>query len=505
MTGEPQLRPYQRDVIARVEATIAASRRRLLLVAPTGSGKTVIAAAIVRDAVDRDQRVLFFSHRREITKQTHQKLYDLGIDAGILQAGFPARPGQPVQVASVQTLHARAIRGSSIDLPPANLVIVDEAHHARAETYQAVLAKYPNAILLGLTATPCRKDGRGLGNVFDVLVECPQVDELVERGFLVPTVVYGPPNPIDLSGVRTQAGDYVETQLSERMNTDGLVGDVVTHWHRHADRRRTIVFAVDVAHSRHLRDEFLRANVWAEHLDGSTPTDERDVILKRIANGETEVVVNCMVLTEGFDCPDVGCIVLARPTKSLGLFRQMAGRGLRPAPGKENLILLDHAGATLQHGFLDDPIAWTLDTDRKATNRSHEARGGTRTSRLCECSKCGAIRVAGERCRACGFLPAAPPRSVEFIDADLARLDRQRRPIGDATPDKARWQRELAYIARERGYRPGWASHKFKEKFGHWPTRKDVAPIMPSAEVRSWVRSRQIAYAKAMAKQGAAA
>jgi len=493
------LRPYQYDVIARVEAAIAAGHRHPLLVAATGAGKTVIAAAVVGEAVNRGRRVLFFSHRREITKQTCEKLFALGIDAGIIQAGWPARPCQSVQVASIQTLHARG------ELPPADLVIVDEAHHARAASYQAVLAKYPNAVLLGLTATPCRKDGRGLGNVFDALVECPQVDELIGLGFLVPTVVYGPPSPIDLSGVRTQAGDYVETQLAERMNTDCLVGDVVTHWHRHAERRRTIVFAVDVAHSRHLRDEFLRASVWAEHIDGSTPTDERDVVLKRLASGENEVVVNCMVLTEGFDCPDVGCIVLARPTKSLGLFRQMAGRGLRPAPGKENLILLDHAGATLQHGFLDDPIAWTLDTDQKATNRKHEARGGARTSRLCECSKCGAVRVAGERCCACGFLPAAPPRSVDFMDADLARLDRQRRPIDDATPDKARWQRELAYIARERGYRPGWASHKFKEKFGHWPTRKDVAPLMPSAEVRSWIRSRQIAYAKAMAKQGAAA
>jgi superfamily II DNA or RNA helicase len=502
MSGEPQLRPYQVDVISRIAAEVKACRRRILLVAATGAGKTVIGAVVVKTAVERGQRVLFFSHRREITQQTHRKLYDLGIDAGIVQAGFPARPGQLVQVASIQTLYAR--RGSR-DLPPADLVIVDEAHHARAESYQAVLARYPNAILFGLTATPCRRDGRGLGNVFDVLVECPQVDELIRLGHLVPTIVFGPPNAIDLSGVRTQAGDYVETQLAERMNTDRLVGDVVTHWHRHAERRRTIVFAVDVAHSRHLRDELLRANVWAEHLDGATPADERDVILKRLASGETEVVVNCQVLTEGFDCPDIGCIVLARPTKSLGTFRQMAGRGLRPASGKGNLILLDHAGATLQHGFLDDPITWTLDTDHKATNRSHDARGGAQTSRLCECSKCGAIRVAGERCRACGFLPAPPPRPVDYIDADLARLDRQRQPIADSTPDEVRWQRELAHIARERGYRPGWASHKFKEKFGHWPTHKDVAPLVPSAEVRSWVRSRQIAYARAMAKQAGAA
>ena len=205
------LRPYQYDVMARVEAAIAAGHRHPLLVAATGAGKTVIAAAIVKAYADCSRRVLFFSHRREITKQTCEKLFALGIDAGIIQAGWPGRPCQSVQVASIQTLHARG------ELPPADLVIVDEAHHARAASYQAVLAKYPNAVLLGLTATPCRKDGRGLGNVFDVLVECPQVDELIGLGFLVPTVVYGPPSPIDLSGVRTQAGDYVETQLAERM------------------------------------------------------------------------------------------------------------------------------------------------------------------------------------------------------------------------------------------------------------------------------------------------
>jgi DNA repair protein RadD len=197
----PELRPYQREVIDRVEAEIAAGRRRVLLVAPTGSGKTVIAAAVVADAVARGLRVLVLVHRRELVAQTVDKLFAAGIDAGIIQAGGPPmRLGQSVQVASIQTLHARAIRGSAIELPEADLVIVDEAHHARARTWHRILDSYPKAAILGMTATPVRADGRGLGNVFDVIVECPPVGELINGGFLVSTRVYAPSRP-DLAGV----------------------------------------------------------------------------------------------------------------------------------------------------------------------------------------------------------------------------------------------------------------------------------------------------------------
>jgi superfamily II DNA or RNA helicase len=492
----PELRPYQTDVIAQFHRAVVAGRKRIMLVAPTGSGKTVIAAAIVRGSVDVGHRVLILSHRREITRQTISKLYDLGIDAGIIQAGWPPRPGQAVQVASIQTLHRRG------ELPPADLVIVDEAHHSPANTYRKVLEKYPAAVVLGLTATPCRKDGRGLGNVFDVLIECPQVGELIEGGFLVPSVVYAPTTP-DLQGVRTQAGDYVESQLAERMDRPELVGDVVTHWHRHGDRRKTVIFATNVAHSLHMRDELVKSGVRAEHLDGSTPTEDRDAILKRLATGDTEVVSNCMVLTEGVDIPEVSCLVLARPTKSLGLFRQMIGRGLRPAAGKANCVILDHSGAVFQHGLPEDPIAWTLHTDAKAANVKHAIRGANYRSRLTTCPKCDALRTGGEACRVCGWEPKRHAEAVDVLEGDLGRIDRN--GTRATVHDQDQWHRQLVFIANERGYRPGWAAHKFKEKFGHWPSRRDVTPQPASAEVRSWVRSRQIAYAKAMQKTGRAA
>src|SRR5207342_3164772 len=157
-------------------------------------------------------------------------------------------------------------------------------------------------------------------------------------------------------------------------NRNDLVGDIVSNWHKLEQRRKTLVFCVDVAHSVHVRDEFVKSDVRAEHVDGGTPKAERDAILARLASGETELVTNCMVLTEGFDLPAIGCIVLARPTKQLGLFRQMAGRGLRPAEGKSDLILIDHAGAVYAHGLLEDRIEWSLDTDKHAENKTHAAR-----------------------------------------------------------------------------------------------------------------------------------
>jgi DNA repair protein RadD len=494
-----ELRPYQVDVLGEVDRTVATGQRRVLLVAPTGSGKTVIAGRLIRNTVDRGQRVLIFAHRREIIGQTSNKLFAESVEHGIIQAGFPPHLHLPVQVATIQTLAART-RSRRLELPPADMVVVDEAHHAPAQTYRKVIESYPDAVLIGLTATPCRGDGRGLGDIFGVIIECPQVAELTAAGHLVPAVIYAPAERLDLRGVRVEKGDYVEAQLAARVDRDELVGDIVTQWHRHAEQRRTVVFATGVAHSMHIAREFERAGVRAEHVDGATPKDERDAILARLASGETQVVSNCMVLTEGFDLPVMGCIVLARPTKKMGLYRQMIGRALRPAEGKANAIVLDHAGSVFAHGFPDDPVEWTLSSDRRAASPKHEARlRSGHSSRLLECSQCGALRVAGEKCRHCGFLPRRPSEAIPFRDGDLGRVDRNRH-AAVTNHDRARWHAMLTAIALERGYKPGWAAHKFKDKFGEYPTARSADPITPSPEVRSWVRSRMIAYAKAMQK-----
>src|SRR5680860_198503 len=293
-----EARPYQEKAIEDVDSV-----KHPLIVAATGAGKTVIAAKIVQRAAP--SHVLYLAHRRELIHQAQAKLAELGIASGAILAGEPRNNMRGVQVASVQTLHSRCIRGDA-DLPPADLVFVDEAHHATAQTYRTILERYPEAKIIGMTATPCRKDGRGLGGVFTDIVECPSVQELVDLGFLVPTRVFAPTTP-DLKGVATKRGDYVEKELAERVDKPELVGDIVSHWHRLAERRKTVVFATSVTHSIHLKDEFIKSGVRAEHIDGKTPKAERDDILARLSSGDIELVTNCMVLTEGWDQPDVSC------------------------------------------------------------------------------------------------------------------------------------------------------------------------------------------------------
>jgi len=495
------LRDYQAEALDKLRASLHAGKRAPLLVAPTGSGKTVMAAAIIGGAVGYGHRILFLAHRRELIGQAHDKLYRVGVDAGVILAGHPERPGAPVQIASVQTLFRRAIAGSKMTVPPADLVIIDEAHHANAGTYRKLVGAYPNAIVIGLTATPCRGDGRGLGAIFDDLVEAPDVPALVAAGYLVPALVYAPDRP-DLTGVRTERGDYAAAQLAERMDLPKLVGSIGEHWSRHASDRRTVLFASGVGHSLHCRDELRRCGAMAEHIDGSTPVDEREAILRQFASGAVDVVCNALVLTEGWDCPEASCLILARPTKSLGLYRQMIVRVMRPAPGKADALILDHSGAVFEHGLPDDPIRWTLRPDKRAESPSQSKRAKGSMPSLTSCPECGAVRHGGKPCPACGWRPRRKAETFEVIDGQLGQVDRTRR-VKTSPPsfdEKRRWHCELAFIADEKGYQRGWVSHKYRERFGSWPEARTVIPQPAGQEVRGWVRSRQIAYAKGREK-----
>jgi DNA repair protein RadD len=500
-----ELRDYQVRAVEQINAASSA-----IYTLPTGGGKTVIFCKLIEELAARGERVLVIVHRVEILDQTSYKLASLGIDHGVIKAGRSANPELPVQLASIQTL-ARRVGDGRMEYPRADVVIVDECHHARAMTWRAALDSNSDARRYGFTATPCRGDGAGLGDLFNGLIIGPQVAELqkTEPAYLV-GVKYFAPAKIDLQGVRTQQGDYAVGELAARMNRAHLVGDIVTQWHRLGEGRRTIVFAVDVGHSVHIRDEFVKAGVKCEHLDGGTDKDERKAILERLESGATTVVTNCMVLTEGFDCPPVGCIVLARPTKQVGLYRQMAGRGLRPAEGKDNLILIDHSGAVHRHGLLEDEISWTLDVDGRAENEAHAKRTEAHLESFVDCSQCGSVRERGTACPNCGFKPGPRPDLIITKDADLVAVG-QRAPAY-SVEERQRWLSELMTLRMQRNQhrastgklplKPEWAGAKFKDKFGDWPPRYwSVAPAMSvSPEISSWVRARDIAYAKAMQK-----
>jgi DNA repair protein RadD len=275
-----------------------------------------------------------------------------------------------------------------------------------------------------------------------------------------------------------------------------------SHWFKHSEGRRTVAFAVNVPHSIHICEEFNKAGVKAEHIDGSTQKSERDAALARLASGETKVICNCMVLTEGWDMPEVSCCILARPTKKMGLYRQMVGRVLRPAPDKTSAIVLDHSGAVFRHGFVEDYVEWPLEPDMRATSPAHASRlSRNKALPLLECTECGCIRVAGQPCAHCGFQPKRSSDAIVFAEGDLALVDRQmREALCFSDPNKRmRWYAELLWIEQERGYRRGYAGHKYREKFGTSPA-SSVQPRKASPEVLSWVRSRNIAWAKAQEK-----
>jgi DNA repair protein RadD len=341
---QPQLRPYQRDIIDQVWKL-----DRPLIPLPTGAGKTVIAAAIIREAIEeRGLYVLFLVHRRELVLQASRKLLDLEVEHAILMGAESSKfnGGEHCVVASVQTLYARAFRRHRIDRPRADIIFFDEAHHCRARTYQEIRNAYPHAKIIGLTATPARGDGGGLGgDLFSDLVTVPSYTELIEQGYLVPCVIYAPVTP-DLKGVRTlDTGDYSPSDLEERMNTAKLVGGIVEHYFKLGENRQTLVFTAGVRHSRHLCDEFRLAGVNAAHVDAKTPLEDRKQILADFRSGAVKILTNCMIFTEGFDEPSASCLILARPTKLLTMYRQMAGRVLRPYPGKTDARILDHSGA----------------------------------------------------------------------------------------------------------------------------------------------------------------
>jgi superfamily II DNA or RNA helicase len=484
------LRPYQKDGVDRIRAC---EEHRILFVAPTGAGKTVVALALIDETVAAGGRVLFFAHRRELVFQPSRKLFAAGIDHGVLLPDHPTRLHAPVQVASKDTLYARAVRSSRIELPPADLVVVDEAHHTPAKTYRDILIRYPEARILGLTATPCRGDGRGLGDDYNVLIECPQIGQLIELEFLVGTKVFAPYLP-DLTGVQIRHGDYVEDQLASHMDKQQLVGDIVDTRRRRGEGRPTVVFATGVGHSVHIRDEFRRAGILCEHVDGTTPAEERDTIIAKLAAGQIDVITNCMVLTEGWDSPSTSCLILARPTRHHGLYRQMVGRVLRPSPGKVDALILDHAGSTLVHGFIEEPVIWSLSPDRPAAQSPNQiARSEGRMPGLAVCPECAAVRRQGRPCPSCGWRPQPKPVAVDMLEGELAEVSRQGM-VTAPVDDPERFRGELAAICQERRYAPGWIAHRYKARYGIWPPRTPAEPIEPSRATRRWVAEQNAAY-----------
>jgi len=373
MSNIPELRDYQLKAKRDVYKLWREGMQNIMLQLPTGAGKSVVVSSITLDVVTRAKHALLLVHRKELVEQMHRHLFQHGIYAGVIMADRDPRPSAPAQVASVQTLVRRLDRIA--DRMKVNLIVTDEAHHATASTYVQICERFPDARHLGVTATPWRLSGQGFTDIYSQLVCGPTIKELIAAGHLVQPVIYASPIRFDLGSVKITAGDYNEGALWAKMNEEHtgprLVGGLVQSYEKHAMGKKTCVFALNVEHSKQIADKYNKAGIRAACISGVS-NEVRESLLRDFASGSLMVITNCDIVSEGFDMPAIECVQLARATKSVSKYLQAVGRALRPQPGKEHAIILDHGGVAFELGFPDDDRDWTLEGKKGANVRDAE-------------------------------------------------------------------------------------------------------------------------------------
>ena len=444
-----QLRPYQLLAIDNLRHAFGQGHRSVLLQCPTGAGKTVIFSEITRSAAAKGKSVFILVHRRELVKQASAKLTDAGVQHGIISAGFEPS-NHLVQVASVQTL----VRRFHLVSEP-NLIIIDEAHHAVAGSWLKISDHFAHAKIIGVTATPSRLDGRGLGSVFEDLVLGPSVEQLVKLGFLCPHKVFAPPIVADLSTVKTRAGDYAKDDLDQAMDRPTITGDCIAHYRRLADGLPAIAFCCSIKHATSVCQSFNAAGYRAKLVTGNMPMEDRDEAIAGLADGRTQILCSVDVVSEGTDVPAVSAAILLRPTQSEALYLQQVGRVLRPQPGKI-AIVLDHVGSTCKHGFVDDLRNWSLDS--KPKRKKDELAPSVR-----QCPMCFAAFKPQPICPCCGHEFPNKTRTLTEREGELKEMrredarDRMERKERRKEQGRARTLPELLALAAKKGYKPGWA------------------------------------------------
>jgi DNA repair protein RadD len=478
-----ELHEHQKLAEAQLRDSLRSGHRRPIIQSPTGSGKTVLAAAIVEKALAKGRRVIFTVPKLSLIDQTVERFNEEGIRAiGVIQGYHPGTDGaQPVQVASIQTLRRRK-------LPEADLVLVDEAHEVH-DFYREWMEKpeWKNIPFIGLTATPWT---RGLGRLYDDLLIPTTTTELINVGYLSKFKVFAPSHP-DLAGVKTVAGDYHEGQLSAVMSEAKLTADVVQTWLEKGEDRPTLAFCVDLAHARKLADELNSRGVVCGYVDAYTDRRARNELGEAFRARQVQVICSVGTLTTGIDW-DVRCIILARPTKSEILYVQIIGRGLRTGVGKDHCLILDHSDTTLRLGFVTDIHHEELDNGKP--NRSSKA-SVAEEKKPRECPACKALKNT-HVCPSCGFAPQRQSQ-LKVRDGELVELDyrKGKTPIGD----KQSVYSGLLFYAGSRGYKKGWAAQQYRQAFGVWPRGLAEQPVPPTIEQSQWIKSRQIAFAKGRA------
>lgn len=513
------LRDYQRQQICDIRAAIANGVKRLLVQLPTGGGKTHEIAAIVACALAAGLRVLILATRTRIVWQIHERLDAFQITHGVIAAALPDLNyrASAVQVASVDTLHRRSIVDEKLPLPDADVVIFDEAHLALGQSRVALLERYPNALHFGFTATPAKISGRPLHERFDRLISGPSVKALIASGNLVRPRIFSAPAATEreLAAVPkdSKTGDYATGELGELMTRPKLVGDVVGNWLRIANGKRTLIFACNKTHGAALVQEFLQAGVACELLTDQDTEPDREAAIYRLEQGRTLILINCFLLSYGVDVPAVEAIVLARPTRSVVLYLQTVGRGMRPSPGKDHVILIDHGRVVESLGMPDADFGWSLDDGRNVNANARsviaERKPTDERTRTCpECKHLWLVSEDGPACSCCGWAPKPKPKAISASEAELHELDGAADPINLAAITSFYREALGRYAAR---HPDRWRQKEKSGRWAMWMSTKEkfkltaerppgkfwsVTPIAPSDATNGWLRSREIAWAR---------
>ncbi len=466
----PELRPYQ---VATEEKIVAAAQRgaRVIVVqGPTGSGKTSQACSLAKRAAVKGKRVLLIAHRRRLVEQMSERLTEFETLHGVLMRGHKMERQATVQVASKDTLASRCLNNQFFDLPPADLVIVDEFRHSVALEYRDILNHYTSrgAWVVGLDATPVLADGTGLGPWAQAMVVSAKPEDLIRDGYLCPVKCFAPDRKNDRRGKVKR----------------GIAGDLVNAWKEYANGLPTVLFVSRIQHSRDAVDAFLESGVQAVHIDAKTSDFDRDEAFENLARGTVQVISNVGIVKEGVDVPCLGCCQFYMDPSSRTAFLQACGRIMRPYPGKQTGTVIDHAGAVFRYGFPDEGMDWPLNGN---VNQEWEQRHRDGlTEKVLYCRQCELMYKGGPCCPQCGRQPTVPPRSVfqadpiEHTSELLYEAERgSNSPIGREERVK-HWLRCIG-VANARKGSFSMAAAIYRQKYSEWP-RDDFPCCPPSGQ-----------------------
>lgn len=433
------LRDYQNELLDKTRAAYREGYHAPCIVAPCGAGKSVITAEMAKCATEKGNRVLFLVHRQELCEQIFNTFVKWGVNMHLCQIGM------------VQTICRRL---SKIAKP--SLIITDENHHSLAGSYRKIYDYWPDVQRVGVTATPIRLNGGGLGDVNDVLILGPSVKQLISWGNLSPFKYYAP-RVIDTSKLRIKHGDYVQADIEEAFNKNAVYGDVIAHYQKLSDGLQAICYCVSIEQSKKMAFEFSKAGINARHLDGDTPKEVRNSVVQQFREGVVKILCNVDLISEGFDVPDCNTAILLRPTQSLSLYIQQAMRCMRYKPGK-TAIIIDHVGNVNRFGMPDVDRSWDLTPKKKGSKKKVEEIP------IRQCLECFAVfRAEDKVCPSCGWKPEKQVREVEEMkNEELVEVESQPFYLDFREPEDCSSLAELQELARNRGYKSGWAYYQAK-------------------------------------------